>query len=275
MPLTAKGHKIMANMEREYGSEKAKRVFYASANKGTITGVHGRAMGGVAPGMAARMPLRPPMPGLGAAGNAMPIGVAAPGNVMGGPLRRADGGLSAMTGAMKMGQLNSMDRFEMRGGGMMHGPLLRASPGRADKHLTQVPSGAYVLPAAHVASMGQGNSVAGLAAANSLFGSGGPYGAGTMKMGHGPKPMMPKMGMGKTFARGGYSEGGARGSDFHTFEPVKVALSGGEFVIHPNIVRAIGNGSLKNGHKILDAYVMAARKKEIKTQQNLPPPAKR
>src|SRR6516165_9971819 len=95
---------------------------------------HGRAMGGVAPNMAARMPLRPPMPGLGAAGNAMPIGVAAPGNVMGGPLRRADGGLSAMTGAMKMGQLNSMDRFEMRGGGMMHGPLLSASPGRADKH---------------------------------------------------------------------------------------------------------------------------------------------
>ena len=40
MPLTAKGKKIMANMRAEYGTEKAKRVFYASANKGTITGVH-------------------------------------------------------------------------------------------------------------------------------------------------------------------------------------------------------------------------------------------
>ena len=40
MPLTEKGNKIMANMVKQYGPEKAKRVFYASENKGTITGVH-------------------------------------------------------------------------------------------------------------------------------------------------------------------------------------------------------------------------------------------
>ena len=40
MPLTKKGSKIMRNMKKEYGSEKAKRVFYASANKGRIKGVH-------------------------------------------------------------------------------------------------------------------------------------------------------------------------------------------------------------------------------------------
>jgi len=40
MPLTKKGKEIMANMKKEYGAEKAKRVFYASANKGTISGVH-------------------------------------------------------------------------------------------------------------------------------------------------------------------------------------------------------------------------------------------
>lgn len=40
MPLTSKGEKIKANMEREYGPEKGERVFYASANKGTISGVH-------------------------------------------------------------------------------------------------------------------------------------------------------------------------------------------------------------------------------------------
>ncbi len=39
MPLTAKGRKIMKNMAKEYGAKKAKRVFYASRNKGTITGV--------------------------------------------------------------------------------------------------------------------------------------------------------------------------------------------------------------------------------------------
>jgi len=40
MPLTKKGNKILKNMKREYGKEKGKRVFYASANKGKIKGVH-------------------------------------------------------------------------------------------------------------------------------------------------------------------------------------------------------------------------------------------
>jgi len=40
MPLTVKGRKILSAMEDKYGKRKAKRVFYASANKGTILGVH-------------------------------------------------------------------------------------------------------------------------------------------------------------------------------------------------------------------------------------------
>jgi len=40
MPLTTKGRKILANMIKEYGKEKGERVFYASQNKGTITGTH-------------------------------------------------------------------------------------------------------------------------------------------------------------------------------------------------------------------------------------------
>jgi hypothetical protein len=38
MPLTSKGRKIMAAMEKEYGKD-AEKVFYASRNKGTISGV--------------------------------------------------------------------------------------------------------------------------------------------------------------------------------------------------------------------------------------------
>lgn len=38
-PLTSKGQKIMANMKKRYGSEKGESVFYASKNKGTISGV--------------------------------------------------------------------------------------------------------------------------------------------------------------------------------------------------------------------------------------------
>ncbi|HUX02713.1 MAG TPA: hypothetical protein VMY35_17260 [Phycisphaerae bacterium] len=40
MPLTKKGAKIYAAMAAQYGKKKGKRVFYASANKGTIKGVH-------------------------------------------------------------------------------------------------------------------------------------------------------------------------------------------------------------------------------------------
>ena len=40
MPLTKKGQTIMTKMKEEYGAKKGKKVFYASANKGTIKGVH-------------------------------------------------------------------------------------------------------------------------------------------------------------------------------------------------------------------------------------------
>jgi hypothetical protein len=39
MPLTEKGEKIKGAMEKKYGPEKGEKVFYASKNKGTITGV--------------------------------------------------------------------------------------------------------------------------------------------------------------------------------------------------------------------------------------------
>lgn len=39
MPLTKKGHKIMAAMKDQYGEDGGERVFYASRNKGTISGV--------------------------------------------------------------------------------------------------------------------------------------------------------------------------------------------------------------------------------------------
>jgi hypothetical protein len=42
MPLSDKGRKIMSAMQSQYGSERGKRVFYASANKGRIKGVEKR-----------------------------------------------------------------------------------------------------------------------------------------------------------------------------------------------------------------------------------------
>jgi hypothetical protein len=39
MPLTKKGMKIKKAMLKEYGKKRGEAVFYASRNKGTISGV--------------------------------------------------------------------------------------------------------------------------------------------------------------------------------------------------------------------------------------------
>jgi hypothetical protein len=40
MPETEKGKKIKRAMKKQYGAKKGKQVYYASANEGTIKGVH-------------------------------------------------------------------------------------------------------------------------------------------------------------------------------------------------------------------------------------------
>ena len=42
MPLSSKGEKIKKAMTEQYGKDKGEQVFYASANKGTITGIEKR-----------------------------------------------------------------------------------------------------------------------------------------------------------------------------------------------------------------------------------------
>lgn len=42
MPITKKGSKVLKEMKKEYGAKKGAEVFYASAKKGTIKGVHGK-----------------------------------------------------------------------------------------------------------------------------------------------------------------------------------------------------------------------------------------
>lgn len=42
MPLTAKGQKIKRAMIKQYGKKKGEMIFYASENKGTITGIKKR-----------------------------------------------------------------------------------------------------------------------------------------------------------------------------------------------------------------------------------------
>lgn len=46
MPMTKKGQKIMRSMKEQYGPKKGEQVFYASRNKGSISGVERARSGG-------------------------------------------------------------------------------------------------------------------------------------------------------------------------------------------------------------------------------------
>jgi len=50
MPLSKKGEKIKKAMTQQYGAKKGEQVFYASANKGVITGVEKLNKGGLIKG---------------------------------------------------------------------------------------------------------------------------------------------------------------------------------------------------------------------------------
>lgn len=57
-------------------------------------------------------------------------------------------------------------------------------------------------------------------------------------------------------------------------EHVPIIAAGGEFVIHPDVVLAIGHGNIDHGHQILDEFVKHIREKHIKTLKKLPGPKK-
>ena len=183
---------------------------------------------------------------------------------------KADGGHVAglaMGGASHFG-LAGMPwyaRQEARSLGQVHsGPIVSSVPGRTDKHNMAVGSGSYIVPADVVSHIGQNNTQAGHAKLNQMF-SGGPYGMHTMPLGktHFANARPPRMS----------DEGGARGSG-NPSEPVDIVTAGGEYTIPPETVAKIGNGDVRLGHDILDAWVLKTRKEHIRTLQKLPGPAK-
>lgn len=181
---------------------------------------------------------------------------------------------------------------------MLHtGPITSTVPGRTDRHALKVPGGSYVLPADYISHLGQSNTNAGMAKATLMFGRTGPFGAPIAKvaqgrgairappaprlaearsLGHMPTPFAthsnkfsPATPFGSA-AGGGLYQGGVPEGD----DGVDIMGAGGEFVVHPDIVRAIGSGNIKHGHQILDEHVMDKRREHVKTLTKLPPPAK-
>ena len=187
----------------------------------------------------------------------------------------------------RMGEENFVMRNAARNlhfEGMIHSSV----PGRTDKLPMNVPAGAYVLPADTASALGQGNSKAGGNILSKMFSSG-PYGVAPLHSaarvspprlsGLGPPrssgprlPAAPKMagiGQQKPPRLGMFAEGGVKDGQGET---VPIIAAGGEFIVHPDVVRDIGHGSLSAGHKVLDKFVLKVRAEYKKTLGTLKPP---
>lgn len=151
------------------------------------------------------------------------------------------------------------------------GMIRSAIPGRTDKLPMNVRGGSYVIPADVVSGIGEGNSMAGAAALNSLLGQA-PYGAKVRA----PRAS-PKINMGRPMRMAApmraprmAAEGGAEDGNDH----VPIIAAGGEYVIAPEVVKRIGSGDMKHGHEILDELVLHLRRQTINEMRRLKPPKK-
>lgn len=129
------------------------------------------------------------------------------------------------------------------GGGIpFNAGLLRAARpagGRTDTLPVDVPAGCYVIPADIVSSMGEGDTEAGRAALDQMF-------SGS--------------------ARAARATGGDVG------QRVPIIAAGGEYIVHPEDVAAMGGGDMKRGHNALDSFVRRQRAKTVRTLTKLPGP---
>lgn len=117
------------------------------------------------------------------------------------------------------------------------GPLHSTVAGRTDHLPLNVASGSYVIPADVVSALGEGNTAAGMEIIKSMF------------------PEDERM----TRA---YASGGS----------VPIMAAGGEHVLSPGQVAAIGGGDLGIGHETLDQFVKQTRAETINTLKRLPGP---
>ncbi|HVT27657.1 MAG TPA: hypothetical protein VHE81_06525 [Lacipirellulaceae bacterium] len=123
-------------------------------------------------------------------------------------------------------------------GKVVSGPLHAASGGRTDVLPIDVAAGSYVIPSDIVSALGEGNTLAGTRVLGEMF-----------------PAQAPKL---------AYATGGK----------VPILAAGGEHVLSPEQVAAVGGGDLNQGHAILDAWVKNTRNDTIKTLRSLPGPQK-
>lgn len=160
------------------------------------------------------------------------------------------------------------------------GLLNSAGPGRTDTINTNVPSGAYVVPADVVSGLGEGNTLSGSAVIDRMF-STQPHGVQSRPIRHGEggprppssRPESPPTGVqpGPTVNTAAINSAGAYAKGGKTDDKAPVVLAGGEHVISPDqIINKFG--SLKKGHKILDEWTVMQRHKIANEMLALPGP---
>ena len=155
-------------------------------------------------------------------------------------------------------------------------------PGRVDRIPMRARTGSYVMPADVVSGLGQGNTHAGARMwGQAISHSIGPMGiqnaikARTMKT---PSLRMPSPGLNpKTgIGRGafvGFADGGETTySDKGDYTPIITA--GGELIIDPEIVEALGQGDAEAGKNMLAESVNRVRKQTVQHLKELPGPVK-
>ena len=156
--------------------------------------------------------------------------------------------------------------------GIFHGPLHSDVAGRTDHLPLHTSNGAYVIPAYAVSHLGENNTTAGLKLLKRVFG-GVPY--SRQKLPYGKERGAYDGGTAPYGGTGVYGqELQPRAKGGKTRGSVPVVVAGGEYIVSPEEVAAIGGGDVATGHAVLDKFVDHIKKEHIKTLKKLPGPQK-
>src|SRR5882724_5804084 len=163
------------------------------------------------------------------------------------PERKAEGG------KVKEKDPEEHEFIDFKRGGLIDSDI----PGRTDKIPMKVSPGSYVLPADIPSALGQGNTKAGSDVLGKMF----------THAAYGLKPMTQKAQPFRFYGHGfhKFAEGGET-------DHVPIVAAGGEFIIHPDVVKEVGHGDIAKGHQVLDKFVLHTRAQHIKTLRKLKPP---
>ena len=216
----------------------------------------------LAPGAAPTAPPAPVPNAAAAPGSA--FGAPMPGSMSAGPYARGGDVQGFAFGGSPMGMSMGMadpwwTRREATDSGLLHSQVA----GRTDHIAANTPVGSYVVPADVVSGLGEGNTLAGARVLTEAMGVG-PHGI-PMQRSQGRHPDIPAPHAYDPW--GGQSKGGRT-------DHVPIAAAGGEFIVPPEAVARIGGGDIKRGHKILDEFVVHARRRIIDEMRRLKGPVK-